>query len=169
MAGPESEAGKPKPEAPKTAAGGKAAASYVGTPAVGTSKAAAAAGLATVGPEPSQLNQGARPIACLSSTLVALIWAVRLTGKPARTSSSARATAAVTTARVSTSKDPRRAPWIVRMSRWLPMARSSWILPGSISGPRDNPATSAIQDHFCRSNHAPAVGAGLAPPASSSN
>jgi cytochrome b6-f complex iron-sulfur subunit len=61
MAGPESESEKAKSEAAsKSAAGGKEAASYVGSPAVGTSKAAAAAGLATVGPQPSEMNQSRR-------------------------------------------------------------------------------------------------------------
>src|SRR5258707_2808007 len=61
MAGPETDSAKPKPEAAKTsAAGGGDATRYVGTPAVGTSKAAAAAGLATVGPEASQVNQRRR-------------------------------------------------------------------------------------------------------------
>jgi cytochrome b6-f complex iron-sulfur subunit len=61
MAGPESESEKPKSDAAsKSAAGGKDATSYVGSPAVGTSKAAAAAGLATVGPQKSELNDGRR-------------------------------------------------------------------------------------------------------------
>src|SRR6266403_776628 len=32
------------------------------------------------------------------------------------------------------------------------MARSSWTLPGSISGPRDNQAASVIRDRTCRCN-----------------
>ena len=69
MAGPETEAGKPKPEAPKTtAAGGGDATRYVGTPAVGTSKAAASAGLATVGPEPSQVNERRRRLVWVAVT-----------------------------------------------------------------------------------------------------
>src|SRR5260370_19573242 len=61
MAGPETDSAKPKPEAAKTSAdGGGDATRYVGTPAVGTSKAAAAAGLATVGPEASRVNERRR-------------------------------------------------------------------------------------------------------------
>src|SRR2546423_9204827 len=61
MAGPETDSAKPKPDAVKSsAAGGGDATRYVGTPAVGTSKAAAAGGLATVGPEPSEINQRRR-------------------------------------------------------------------------------------------------------------
>src|SRR5882672_11915388 len=69
MAGPETEAGKPKPEASKTtAAGGGDATRYVGTPAVGTSKAAAAGGLATVGPEPSEINKKRRRLVWVTVT-----------------------------------------------------------------------------------------------------
>jgi cytochrome b6-f complex iron-sulfur subunit len=69
MAGTETEAGKPKPEAPKTAAaGGGDATRYVGTPAVGTSKAAAAGGLATVGPEPSEINRKRRRLVWVTVT-----------------------------------------------------------------------------------------------------
>src|SRR5258708_16610854 len=61
MAGPEIDSAKPKPEAAKTSAdGGGDATRYVGTPAVGTSKAAAAGGLATVGPAPSEINKRRR-------------------------------------------------------------------------------------------------------------
>ena len=61
MAGPESGSDKPKSDAGnKFAARGSEAASYVGSPAVGTSKAAAAAGLATVGPQQSKINERRR-------------------------------------------------------------------------------------------------------------
>src|SRR5216684_2667540 len=60
MAGPETLSDKPKPDAAKTSASADDAASYVGTPAVGTSKAAAAAGLATVGPKDSEVNNRRR-------------------------------------------------------------------------------------------------------------
>jgi cytochrome b6-f complex iron-sulfur subunit len=61
MAGPESGSDKPKSDATeKTVAKSKEAASYVGTPAVGTSKAAAAAGLASVGPQQSEVNERRR-------------------------------------------------------------------------------------------------------------
>src|SRR5260370_3974158 len=61
MAGPETDSANPRPqEAKPSAAGGGDATRYVGTPAVGTSKAAAAGGLATVGPEPSEINKKRR-------------------------------------------------------------------------------------------------------------
>src|SRR5712664_1418305 len=60
MAGPETLSDKPKPDAAKTSASADDAAKYVGTPAVGTSKAAAAAGVATVGPKDDQVNNRRR-------------------------------------------------------------------------------------------------------------
>ena len=61
MAGPESGSDKPISDAAnESAAKGNRASSYVGSPAVGTSKAAAAAGLGTVGPEPSEVNEHRR-------------------------------------------------------------------------------------------------------------
>jgi cytochrome b6-f complex iron-sulfur subunit len=60
MAGPETTSDKPKPDAAKAAAGAADAASYVGSPAVGTSKAAAAAGVASIGPEDSKVNERRR-------------------------------------------------------------------------------------------------------------
>src|SRR5467141_2573178 len=69
MAGPETDSAKPKPEGAKTsAAGGGDATKYVGTPAVGTSKAAAAGGLATVGPEPSEINKKRRRLVWVTVT-----------------------------------------------------------------------------------------------------
>src|SRR2546421_12249285 len=69
MAGPETDSAKPKPEAAKTsAAGGGDATKYVGTPAVGTSKAAAAGGLATVGPQPSEINRKRRRLVWVTVT-----------------------------------------------------------------------------------------------------
>src|SRR5260370_39291948 len=69
MAGPETDSAKPKPVVAKTSVGsGGDAAKYVGPPAVGTSKAAAAGGLATVGPEPSELNQKRRRLVWVSVT-----------------------------------------------------------------------------------------------------
>src|SRR5260370_8746088 len=69
MAGPETDSAKPKPDAAKTsAAGGGDATRYVGTPAVGTSKAAAAAGLATVGPEASRVNERRRRLVWVAVT-----------------------------------------------------------------------------------------------------
>src|SRR5258706_4610144 len=64
MAGPETDSAKPKPEAAKTsAAGGGDATKYVGTPAVGTSKAAAAGGIAAVGPQNSAFDVRRRRLA----------------------------------------------------------------------------------------------------------
>jgi len=61
MAGSANESVNTKPQAQKsTSAAGAEATSYVGTPAVGTSKAAAAAGVATTGPEPSGINEKRR-------------------------------------------------------------------------------------------------------------
>ena len=51
MAGPETEPVKQNPEATKATAPTTPATKYVGTPAVGTSRAAAAGGIAAVGPE----------------------------------------------------------------------------------------------------------------------
>ena len=50
--------------------------------------------------------------------------------KPAKTSSSARATAAVMTAKASTSRGPRRVPWTARTSNSTPPAKLSWIPAG---------------------------------------
>ena len=63
MAGPETTSDKAKPEVAKSAAGGAEAARFVGSPAVGTSKAAAAAGVASVGPADSQVNERRRRLA----------------------------------------------------------------------------------------------------------
>jgi cytochrome b6-f complex iron-sulfur subunit len=61
VAAQETESVKPSPEAAKApAADGKDAASYVGTPAVGTSKAAASAGVASVGPPETKTNEQRR-------------------------------------------------------------------------------------------------------------
>lgn len=59
MAGPETTSDKPKPDAAKSAVAAEAA-SYVGSPAVGTSKAAAAAGVAAIGPDDSKTNEQRR-------------------------------------------------------------------------------------------------------------
>jgi cytochrome b6-f complex iron-sulfur subunit len=64
MAGPETDAVKQNPEATKAATpSGTPATKYVGTPAVGTSKAAAAGGIAAVGPENSEVDQRRRRLA----------------------------------------------------------------------------------------------------------
>jgi len=71
----ENESAKPNSEATKapSVTGGEAT-SYVGTPAVGTSKAAAAAGVASVGPEPSQINEGRRRVAWCAVTAFLTAW-----------------------------------------------------------------------------------------------
>src|SRR6516165_3977072 len=77
MAGSEKELAKPEP--PVTNAlgpSGAAATSYVGTPAVGTSKAAAAAGVASVGPEASQVNERRRRIVWCAVTAFLTAWFV---------------------------------------------------------------------------------------------
>lgn len=69
MAAPESDSVKPKAEAAKpSAAGGMDATKYVGTPAVGTSKAAAAAGVPPAGPAPSGANEGRRRLVWVTVT-----------------------------------------------------------------------------------------------------
>ena len=80
MAAPESETVKPKSDAAKSPAadGGNSnkadATKYVGTPAVGTSKAAAAGGVATVGPEPSAANEGRRRLVWCAVTAFLGAW-----------------------------------------------------------------------------------------------
>ena len=60
MAGPENPADNPKLDAAKKPIAAGAATSFVGTPALGTSKAAPAAGVASVSPQDSLLNAGRR-------------------------------------------------------------------------------------------------------------
>lgn len=60
MAGPETTSDKPKPDAATSAAVATDATSYVGSPAVGTSKAAPAAGVAAIGPDDSKVNERRR-------------------------------------------------------------------------------------------------------------
>jgi len=75
MAVPESDAVKPKPDAAKSpAAGDKDPTKYVGTPAVGTSKAAPAGGVASVGPEPSEANEGRRRLVWCAVTAFLGAW-----------------------------------------------------------------------------------------------
>src|SRR6516165_2745435 len=72
MAAQETDAAKPSRDVAK-ASDGKEAASYVGTPAVGTSKAAAAGGIAAVGPPMSESNEQRRRLvwSCVAAFLVA--------------------------------------------------------------------------------------------------
>ncbi|HXM97959.1 MAG TPA: Rieske 2Fe-2S domain-containing protein [Candidatus Dormibacteraeota bacterium] len=75
MTAPETPSDKQKADAAnKSAANAQEAASYVGTPAVGTSKAAAAAGLATVGPEESQVNERRRRLVWCAVTAFLSAW-----------------------------------------------------------------------------------------------
>ena len=62
MAAPESNSANPKPDAAKTPAAGGEAAKFVGTPAIGTSKAAPAAGVPTVGPSAGGINERRRSL-----------------------------------------------------------------------------------------------------------
>ncbi len=72
MAGPENEV-KPGDSPNPAAARGTEANKYVGTPAVGTSKAAASAGLKTVGPENTEANRQRRRLvwSCVVAFLAA--------------------------------------------------------------------------------------------------
>jgi cytochrome b6-f complex iron-sulfur subunit len=75
MTAPENEPVKPNADAEKTRAAGSAdATKYVGTPAVGTSKAAAAAGLPTVGPMASEVNERRRRLVWTSVTAFLGAW-----------------------------------------------------------------------------------------------
>ncbi len=197
------------PDAPNTPPVPAAKATpYVGSGAVGTSKAAAAAGVAAVGPEDNVVNQRRRrlvwvrlttfltawflaffrfkarhlfqttvsvamrpimdwvwtrngsrsiasgwiadPIVSLSSTLVVPTSAVRLTGRPAKTSSSVLATEAAMTTKVSISRGQRPGPWTAPSCNWLLTAKSSWTPPAFISGPRVSRAASTIRERICR-------------------
>jgi cytochrome b6-f complex iron-sulfur subunit len=64
------------PDAPKTPAPSTAgaASTYVGSSAVGTSKAAAAAGIASVGPENSPINEGRRQLAWVAVAAFLSAW-----------------------------------------------------------------------------------------------
>jgi len=75
MAGPGPESGKTNPPAAKSSpASAGDATSYVGTPAVGTSKAAAAGGLASVGPAASETNERRRRLVWCSVTAFLGAW-----------------------------------------------------------------------------------------------
>ena len=81
MAPPETETPKPPtseaqktPAAAPTTRGSDAAAKYVGTPAVGTSRAAAAGGIATVGPENTEINRTRRRLAWSAVAAFLVAW-----------------------------------------------------------------------------------------------
>jgi len=75
MAGPESDSVKAKPEAAKpSGSSGSDATKYVGTPAVGTSKAAAAGGVASTGPAPSENNVARRRLVWCAVTAFLGAW-----------------------------------------------------------------------------------------------
>ncbi len=205
MAGPETDSAKPKPVAAKTsAASGGDATKYVGTPAVGTSKAAAAAGLATVGPAPSEINQRRRRLVWTAVTGFLGAWFIaffkfflprtlfepptvfkigypsdyalgvdskwqqkyriwvdrtpdrifviyaRCTHLGCTPDWKASENKFKWTAKASISRGPRHGRWTARTWSRLRTDRSWWILPGFISGPRDNRANSMIREPFCR-------------------
>jgi cytochrome b6-f complex iron-sulfur subunit len=71
----ETQSGKSKPDAAKVGTPDSERASrYVGTPAVGTSKAVAAAGVASVGPDDSQINQQRRRLAWCAISAFLSAW-----------------------------------------------------------------------------------------------
>ncbi len=74
MAGPENDPVKQNPQAGKEAAPSAPATKYVGTPAVGTSKAAAAGGIAAVGPDNSEVDQRRRRLAWIGITAFLGAW-----------------------------------------------------------------------------------------------
>jgi cytochrome b6-f complex iron-sulfur subunit len=75
MAGPETKSDQPNPGAAKSSAAGAGdATSYVGSPAVGTSKAVAAAGVASIGPDDSKINEGRRRLVWSAVTAFLAAW-----------------------------------------------------------------------------------------------
>jgi len=75
MAGPESASDKPNPAtANRAAASAGDATSYVGTPAVGTSKAAPAGGIASVGPKNGETNESRRRLVWCAVTAFLGAW-----------------------------------------------------------------------------------------------
>ena len=62
------------PSAAATVGRGEGSNTYVGTPAVGTSRAAAAAGVASVGPEDNDINQGRRRFAWAAFAAFMTAW-----------------------------------------------------------------------------------------------
>jgi cytochrome b6-f complex iron-sulfur subunit len=75
MAGPETKSDQPNPGAAKSSAAGAGdATSYVGSPAVGTSKAVAAAGVASIGPDDSKINEGRRRLVWSAVTAFLVAW-----------------------------------------------------------------------------------------------
>src|SRR5215831_14424177 len=76
----------------------------------------------------------------------------RPVGRPAKTSSSVRATEAATTTKELILRDLLRGPWIGRTWNWLPTAKSSWMSRGSTNGLRAKRVVSATRDRICRSS-----------------
>jgi len=75
MAEPEGGKPTPNPEATKPAAAGTVdATKYVGTPAVGTSKAAAAGGLASTGPTNTDIDRRRRRLVWTGVTAFLTAW-----------------------------------------------------------------------------------------------
>jgi cytochrome b6-f complex iron-sulfur subunit len=75
MSGPEATSDKPKPDAAKSASAAEAT-SYVGSPAVGTSKAAPAAGIAATGPDDSKINEHRRRLVWCAVSGFLVAWFV---------------------------------------------------------------------------------------------
>jgi len=75
MAEPEGAKPTPNPEAAKPAATGAVdATKYVGTPAVGTSKAAASAGLSSAGPSNTEIDKRRRRLVWVGVTAFLTAW-----------------------------------------------------------------------------------------------
>ena len=75
MAGPESKSEKPKADAAKpSVAVADDATAYVGTPAVGTSKAASAAGIASIGPSDTKVDERRRRLVWSAVTGFLAAW-----------------------------------------------------------------------------------------------
>ena len=73
-AAPAARAATGPPSAAATVGRGEGSNTYVGTPAVGTSRAAASAGIASVGPDDSEINQGRRRFAWIAFAAFMTAW-----------------------------------------------------------------------------------------------
>jgi cytochrome b6-f complex iron-sulfur subunit len=73
-AAPAARAATGPPSAAATVGRGEGSNTYVGTPSIGTSRAAASAGIASVGPEDSEINQGRRRFAWIAFAAFMTAW-----------------------------------------------------------------------------------------------
>ena len=73
-AAPAARAATGPPSAAATVGRGEGSNTYVGTPAIGTSRAAASAGIASVGPDDSEINQGRRRFAWIAFAAFMTAW-----------------------------------------------------------------------------------------------